>query len=1001
MKRVRFDPLIIIYNRNQLKFPLLESAIDRMSRIFYSYGKFCASRPWEVMISFLTLSICLFSLSGLQSSTSNGNVIKHTTTTTTTHDNVCTKDTVNCNTEEDSIDAVYVMIIARCLAVLYICHSFTNLYKLGSKYLTGIAVLFSLFSSFFFCTGVINFLNADFNKLGRALTFFFLLMDLPKAVLLAQYALSSRSREDISENIAQGMVILGPTLTLDTSLKLLSIGIGTISKVGRMEELIFFAFLSVIVNYIIFMIFLPACLSLALELSHDRDNGKPSWQLRSLSKVLQLETERATNPVIQRVKLIMSVGLMLIHIISRWPISEINDSLLANSSSNALNQLNIVNSSANPSTPTQDQQHTGRHADASFFEHHFHKWFTISFEQLVLFGLVFVLITKYIYDSKENLEEEVRAHQKSTATNEKSLSPQRNSTVKSNNKGSQSNSPQRKISPTIVITQSESQTLLKSLATSLNGKVQNKSTEKRKSSLKNTNKENNKFFIGASGDDSSDGSEDSVEQVDKEIQTDESNIAEALEELKIKETKVREFSLLVDLLNSEDGLKQLTDQEILVLVEKRKIPPYKLESILGDPERGVKIRRMYISKEISVQDAVFKIPYTSYDYSLVMGACCENVIGYMPVPLGTAGPLLLDGKKYQVPMATTEGCLVASTNRGCRALSSGGCTGVSSSIFGDNMTRGPVVRFQKASRAVEASDWINKPENRLEITKAFNCTTRFGKLETILCRIAGRELFIRFGAKTGDAMGMNMISKGTESALKKLQEYFPDMEIVSLSGNFCTDKKPSAVNWIEGRGKSVVCEAIVPAKVVREVLKTDVKSLVSLNISKNLVGSAIAGSIGGLNAHAANIVAAIYIATGQDPAQVVGSSNCMTLIEEWGENNEDLYITCTMPSIELGTIGGGTILEPQASCLDILGVRSSCAVEPGRNAKMLARIVCATVLAAELSLLSALAAGTLVKSHMKHNRSSVSINASSNNLISSSPPNLSTFLNQKENLSSN
>ena len=362
----------------------------------------------------------------------------------------------------------------------------------------------------------------------------------------------------------------------------------------------------------------------------------------------------------------MSVGLMLIHIISRWPISEINDSLLSNSSSNALNQLNTVNSSANPSANQPDQQST-RHSEASFFEYHFHKWFTISFEQLVLFGLVFVLITKYIYDSKENLEEEVRAQKKSTAANNKSVSPQRNAISKPNKKVEITNGPQRKISPTIVITQTESQTLLKSTPSS-NGKIpKNKSAEKRKSSLKNSNKENNsnnnnKFFIGTSGDDSS--SDDSIELVDKEIQTDESNIGEVLKELNIKETKVRELSLLVDLLNSEDGLKQLTDEEILVLVQKRKIPAYKLENILGDPERGVKIRRMFISNELGTQDsigsidAVFKVPYSNYDYSLVMGACCENVIGYMPVPLGTAGPLLLDNKKYHVPMATTEGKLL-------------------------------------------------------------------------------------------------------------------------------------------------------------------------------------------------------------------------------------------------------------------------------------------------------------------------------------------------------
>lgn len=379
--------------------------------------------------------------------------------------------------------------------------------------------------------------------------------------------------------------------------------------------------------------------------------------MRSLGKVWQVETERATNPVIQRVKLIMSVGLMLIHIISRWPISDMNDSLLSNSSSNALNQLHIVNASETASSPTGSptaQDAHGRHAEASFFEHQFHKWFTVSFEQVVLFGLVFVLITKYIYDSKENLEEEVRAHQKSTATNEKSLSPQRNAMLKFNKKVETSNGSvaTRKISPAIVITETESQTLCKSLS---------KSPEKvRKSSLKSSNRKpdeqsGGKFFIGASADDTGSDTSDDVELADKEVQTDESNLAEALKELNFKESKVRELSLLVDLLNSEDGLKQLTDDEILVLVEKRKMAPYKLESILGDPERGVKIRRMFISKQADAVDAVHKIPYTNYDYSLVMGACCENVIGFMPVPLGVAGPLLLDGEKYQVPMATTEG----------------------------------------------------------------------------------------------------------------------------------------------------------------------------------------------------------------------------------------------------------------------------------------------------------------------------------------------------------
>lgn len=131
------------------------------------------------------------------------------------------------------------------------------------------------------------------------------------------------------------------------------------------------------------------------------------------------------------------------------------------------------------------------------------------------------------------------------------------------------------------------------------------------------------------------------------------------------------------------------------------------------------------------------------------------------------------------------------------------------------------------------------------------------------------------------------------------------MEIISLSGNVCTDKKASAINWIEGRGKSVVCEATIPASVVQSVLKTSAKALADLNISKNFMGSAVAGSIGGFNAHAANIVTAIYIATGQDPAQNVTSSNCITIMEPCGERDEDLLISCTMPSVEIGTVGGG------------------------------------------------------------------------------------------------
>ena len=196
---------------------------------------------------------------------------------------------------------------------------------------------------------------------------------------------------------------------------------------------------------------------------------------------------------------------------------------------------------------------------------------------------------------------------------------------------------------------------------------------------------------------------------------------------------------------------------MLQLVKARHIPAYKLESALGDPERGVGIRRKLISRELGSDLCLQDLPYANFNYSLVMGACCENVLGYMPVPVGVAGPLLLDGACFQVPMATTEGTLVASTNRGCRALSAGG--GVKSYLLGDGMTRGPVVRFPSAAEASQVKRWLDNPQNFTTVAEAFNATSQFARLVSVLTTVAGRLVYIRFKATTGDAMGMNMLSK--------------------------------------------------------------------------------------------------------------------------------------------------------------------------------------------------------------------------------------------------
>ncbi|EIW55552.1 3-hydroxy-3-methylglutaryl-coenzyme A reductase [Trametes versicolor FP-101664 SS1] len=415
------------------------------------------------------------------------------------------------------------------------------------------------------------------------------------------------------------------------------------------------------------------------------------------------------------------------------------------------------------------------------------------------------------------------------------------------------------------------------------------------------------------------------------------------------------------------ALKMLNDEEVILLAQTGKIAAYALEKMLGDLDRAVKIRRALISRASRTKTLEGSlVPMKDYDYSRVMGACCENVIGYMPLPLGIAGPLKIDGLMYPIPMATAEGTLVASASRGCKALNAGG--GVTTVLTYDGMTRGPAIDFPSVVRAAEAMAFIESTEGYEAIKETFESTSRFARLLKIKCALAGRTLFVRFATRTGDAMGMNMISKATEAALALLGREFPDMIVLCLSGNYCTDKKPAAINWIEGRGKSIVAEAVIPGKIVKSVLKTTVESLCNVNIKKNLVGSAMAGSVGGFNAHAANILTAIFLATGQDPAQNVESSNCMTLMEPTN-NGEDLLMTVTMPCIEVGTVGGGTILAPQMAVLDLLGVRGAHPTNPGQNAQQLARIIAAAVMAGELSLMSALAAGHLVRAHLAHNRS--------------------------------
>ncbi|XP_034939170.1 3-hydroxy-3-methylglutaryl-coenzyme A reductase [Chelonus insularis] len=884
-----------------------------LAKLFEVHGRFCAGHPLEVIVTTFTLTACMLNLD-------TGNTLSKDGRFSSTSN--CWNG--RCHSDDYNAVDVIVMTIIRCLAILFSYHQFRNLQKLGSKYILGIAGLFTVFSSVVFTTSVVNFGRSDVSDLKNALFFFLLLIDLNKAGILAQLALSARSQEEVRANIARGMSLLGPSITLDTIVETLLIGIGSLSGVKRLEVLCSFACLGVVVNYIVFMTFYPACLSLILELS--RNNIGVSTL--SADKILMLhsfnEEDQKPNPVVERVKLIMIAGLFVVHAHSRWPFRQSDDDDTVERTPLPISSHVIITNHNKSKTPDD-------------LKEHLMNWLSLSADNIVILILLLALALKFIFiEDKGDIAKQLQCNEKTESP--ESISPEDNSSD-------------------VMHSASLDVSLRQRFGNSLSGI------------------HTPMFPLSAMGDNWIEvGNESQIELEDKEVQTDVkvSNL-EPINNDEVEETNEKEPRSIEECLaiyRSELGASALTDKEVLQLVHQKYLPAYQLEKAVDNMERGVGIRRLLVKAAANFTNELADLPYKSYDYTKVLGACCENVIGYIPVPVGIAGPLLLDGNLYHVPMATTEGCLVASTNRGSRALLK---CGITSRVVADGMTRGPVVRFPNIVRASEAMAWMQNATNFAEMKKTFDKTSRFARLIKIHVRIAGRHLFIRFVAKTGDAMGMNMLSKGTEKSLQCVQTYFPDMEILSLSGNFCTDKKPAAVNWIEGRGKSVVCEAVVPADIVTTVLKTSVHALVDVNISKNMIGSAVAGSVGGFNAHAANIVTAIYIATGQDPAQNVGSSNCMTLMEPWGEDGEDLYVSCTMPSIEIGTVGGGTGLPAQAACLSMLGVKGPHEEEPGKNASKLARIVCATVLAGELSLMAALTAGHLVKSHLKHNRSSTTI----------------------------
>jgi len=345
---------------------------------------------------------------------------------------------------------------------------------------------------------------------------------------------------------------------------------------------------------------------------------------------------------------------------------------------------------------------------------------------------------------------------------------------------------------------------------------------------------------------------------------------------------------------------------------------------------------------------------------------CENFIGISQVPLGVAGPLNVRGRvvgpveAIYVPLATTEGALIASVNRGCRAIGEAGGAVVRVEDVG--MTRAPVFRTDGLEQSERFLEWLGDNEER--IRQVAEGTSRFLRLAELKTQAIGTSIFVRFRFSSGDAMGMNMATIACDRVVRELIEPETGVRCVALSGNYCVDKKPSAINFLEGRGKRIHAEVELGPEILEGCLKTSAEAMIEVQYRKNLIGSIAAGAMGS-NAHFANVLAAFFIATGQDVAQVVEGSMGMTTVERYGEGG--VLASIFMPDVPLGVVGGGTALSTQREALALLGAEAD-PDSPGAGSLRLAEILGATVLAGEISLMAAFTSGDLAGAHERLGR---------------------------------
>ena len=348
----------------------------------------------------------------------------------------------------------------------------------------------------------------------------------------------------------------------------------------------------------------------------------------------------------------------------------------------------------------------------------------------------------------------------------------------------------------------------------------------------------------------------------------------------------------------------------------------------------------------------------SFDPDAVRGNI-ENFTGVVQMPLGLAGPMKLNGEHadgdFYVPMATTEGTLVASYNRGMRLTREAG--GITVSVVDDAMQRAPVFIFENARQARDFGLWVT--ENFEAIKAQAETTTSVGKLRDIEQYSAARMLWLRFNFTTGDAAGQNMVTKAARAACMWILDVYPErIADFRLAANMDTDKKHSHLNTLRTRGKRVIAECVIPDALLREQMKAGADQFVRYRYLSS-VGALLSASINN-GSHSANGIASVFIATGQDEANVAESSAAIVYTDLTPDG--DLYYSITIPSLIVASYGGGTGLPTQRECLEIMDCYGA------GKAKKLAEIIGGVALCGELSLASAILADDWVHSHETYGR---------------------------------